>query len=106
LLHDHGIAMSKRQIAMDQNGDISLNLTPQLAAEMWRGGLINQSQLGAIANGGHARFSFAHNDLLVSSSTGFSQSGRRTPALGSRRVNRLGRTLLSISSVAAPRGRQ
>jgi conjugal transfer mating pair stabilization protein TraG len=76
LLHDHGIAMSKRQIAMDQNGDISLNLTPQLAAEMWRGGLINQSQLGAIANGGHARFSFAHNDLLVSSSTGFSQSGR------------------------------
>ncbi|NOW48391.1 conjugal transfer mating pair stabilization protein TraG [Novosphingobium sp. SG751A] len=76
LLHDHGITMPKRQIAMDQNGDVSLNLTPQLAADMWRGGLINQSQLGAIANGGHARFSFAHNDLLVSSSTGFSQSGR------------------------------
>ncbi|NKJ02376.1 conjugal transfer protein TraG N-terminal domain-containing protein [Novosphingobium sp. SG707] len=76
LLQDHGIAMSKRQIAMDQNGDVSLNLTPQLAAEMWRGGLINQNQLGAVANGGHARFSFAHNDLLVSSSTGFSQSGR------------------------------
>ncbi|MDR6709275.1 conjugal transfer mating pair stabilization protein TraG [Novosphingobium sp. 1748] len=76
LLHSHGVAMSKRQIAMDQNGDVSLNLTPHHAAEMWRGGLINQSQLGAIANGGHARFSFAHNDLLVSSSTGFSQSAR------------------------------
>ena len=61
---------------MDQNGDIGLNLTPELAAQMWRGGLINESQLGAIANGGHARFSFAHNDLLVSSSTGFSQSAR------------------------------
>ena len=76
LLRAHGVEMSKRQIAMDQNGDLSLNLTPELAAQMWRGGLINESQLGTIANGGHARFSFAHNDLLVSSSTGFSQSAR------------------------------
>ena len=76
LLREHGVEMSKRQIAMDQNGDIGLNLTPELAAQMWQGGLINESQLGAIANGGHARFSFAHNDLLVSSSTGFSQSAR------------------------------
>jgi hypothetical protein len=38
--------------------------------------LINESQLGAVANGGRARFSFAHNDLLVSSSTGYSQSAR------------------------------
>ena len=76
LLRAHGVEMSKRQIAMDQNGDLSLNLTPELAAQMWGGGLINESQLGAIANGGHARFSFAHNDLLVSSSTGFSQSAR------------------------------
>jgi conjugal transfer mating pair stabilization protein TraG len=76
LLRAHGVEMSKRQIAMSQNGDVSLNLTPDLAAQMWRGGLINESQLGAIANGGHARFSFAHNDLLVSSSTGFSQSAR------------------------------
>jgi conjugal transfer mating pair stabilization protein TraG len=30
LLHDHGIPMSKRQIAMDQNGDVSLNLTLNL----------------------------------------------------------------------------
>src|SRR5690606_33138704 len=29
-----------------------------------------------IANGGHARFSFAHNDLLVSSGTDFSRSAR------------------------------
>jgi len=76
LLREHGVELSKRQIAMDQNGDVGLNLTPELAAQMWRGGLINESQLGAIANGGHARFSFAHNDLLVSSSTGFSQSAR------------------------------
>ena len=76
MLREHGVELSKRQIAMDQNGDVGLNLTPELAAQMWRGGLINESQLGAIANGGHARFSFAHNDLLVSSSTGFSQSAR------------------------------
>jgi conjugal transfer mating pair stabilization protein TraG len=43
---------------------------------MWKAGLINESQLGAIANGGHARFSFAHNDLLVSSGTDFSRSAR------------------------------
>ena len=76
LLKDAGIEMTKREIAMDQNGDFSLNLTPQTAAQMWRAGLINQSQLGAVANGGTARFSFAHNDLLVSSTTGFQQSAR------------------------------
>jgi conjugal transfer mating pair stabilization protein TraG len=43
---------------------------------MWKAGLINESQLGAVANGGHARFSFAHNDLLVSSGTDFSRSAR------------------------------
>lgn len=68
--------MSKREIAMAQNGDLSLNLTPETAAQMWRGGLINESQLGAIANGGRARFSFAENDVLVSSSVGFQQSAR------------------------------
>lgn len=76
LLGEHGVKMSKRQIAMDQNGDLSLNLTPDTAAQLWRGGLINESQLGAIANGGRARFSFAHNDVLVSSSVGFQQSAR------------------------------
>ncbi|WBO21761.1 conjugal transfer protein TraG N-terminal domain-containing protein [Sphingomonas abietis] len=76
LLADRGIKMSKRQIAMDQNGDFSLNLTPDAAAGMWRAGLINQSQLGAIANGGRARFSLADNDLLVSSSTDFSRTAR------------------------------
>ncbi|WP_408591267.1 conjugal transfer protein TraG N-terminal domain-containing protein [Novosphingobium sp.] len=76
LLHDHGISLSKRQIAMDQNGDFSLNLTPQTAAQLWRGGLINESQLGAVANGGSARLSFADNDLLVSSSVGFQRSAR------------------------------
>jgi conjugal transfer mating pair stabilization protein TraG len=76
LLRDHGVDMSKREIAMAQNGDLSLNLTPETAAQMWRGGLINESQLGAVANGGRARFSFADNDVLVSSSVGFQQSAR------------------------------
>ena len=76
LLADHGIKLTRRQIAMDQNGDFSLNLTSRTAAALWRGGLINESQLGAIANGGTARFSFAHDDVLVSSSAGFSQSAR------------------------------
>jgi conjugal transfer mating pair stabilization protein TraG len=76
LLADNSIDLSKRQIAMDQNGDLSLNLTPQTAGAMWKAGLINESQLGAIANGGHARFSFAHNDLLVSSGTDFARSAR------------------------------
>jgi conjugal transfer mating pair stabilization protein TraG len=76
LLAEHGVNLSKRQIAMDQNGDLGLNLTSETAAAMWKAGLINESQLGAIANGGHARFSFAHNDLLVSSGTDFSRSAR------------------------------
>ena len=76
LLAENGINLTKRQIAMDQNGDLGLNLTPETAAAMWKAGLINESQLGAIANGGHARFSFAHNDLLVSSGTDFSRSAR------------------------------
>jgi conjugal transfer mating pair stabilization protein TraG len=76
LLKKNGVDMTRRQIAMDQNGDLSLNLTPATAAQMWKAGLINESQLGAVANGGHARFSFAHNDLLVSSSTGFQRSAR------------------------------
>jgi conjugal transfer mating pair stabilization protein TraG len=76
LLADHGVRLSTKEIAMDQNGDLNLNLTAQTAAAMWKGGLINESQLGALAGGGRARFSFAHNDLLVSSSAGFSQSAR------------------------------
>lgn len=76
LLKASGIEMSKRQIAMDQNGDFSLNLTPATAAQMWKAGILNESQLGAVANGGHARFSLAHNDLLVSSSAGFEKSAR------------------------------
>lgn len=76
LLKDNGIEMTKREIAMDQNGDFSLNLTPATAAQMWKAGLLNESQLGAVANGGHARFSLAHNDLLVSSSAGFEKAAR------------------------------
>jgi conjugal transfer mating pair stabilization protein TraG len=76
LLRDHGINLSKRQIAMDQNGDFNLNLTPQTAAQMWKAGLINESQLGAVANGGSARLSFAHNDMLVSSSASSQRSAR------------------------------
>src|SRR3546814_9868059 len=50
LLAENGIHLSKRQIAMDQNGDLSLNPTPETAAAMWKAGLINESQLGAIAH--------------------------------------------------------
>jgi conjugal transfer mating pair stabilization protein TraG len=76
LLRANGIELSMREIAMDQNGDFGLNLTPQTAAQMSKAGLLNESQLGAVANGGHARFSLAHNDLLVSSSAGFEKSAR------------------------------
>jgi conjugal transfer mating pair stabilization protein TraG len=76
LLRAHGITMDRKQLALAQNGDLSMNVTPRSAAQLRRGGLINDSQFGAIAQGGHTRFSFADNDLLVSSSTGFSQSAR------------------------------
>ncbi|WP_404337799.1 conjugal transfer protein TraG N-terminal domain-containing protein [Sphingomonas sp. MMS12-HWE2-04] len=76
LLRANGITMSKRDLAMAQNGDLSLNVSPNIAQQLHRAGLINDSQLGAIAQGGQARFSFTNNDLLVSSSTGFQQSAR------------------------------
>jgi conjugal transfer mating pair stabilization protein TraG len=76
LLAEHGISMSKRDLAMAQNGDLAMNVTPEQARQLFQGGLINESQLGALAQGGHARFSFADNDLLVSSTAGFQQSAR------------------------------
>jgi conjugal transfer mating pair stabilization protein TraG len=42
LLADHGVRLSTKEIAMDQNGDLNLNLTAQTAAAMWKGGLINE----------------------------------------------------------------
>lgn len=76
LLRSQGIAMSKRDLAMAQNGDLALNVTPAQAEQLFRAGLINESQRGALSEGGSARFSFANNDLLVSSSTNFQQSAR------------------------------
>ncbi len=76
LLRSHGITMSKRELAMAQNGDLAMNLTADQAGQLLRAGLINESQFGALAKGGNARFSFAENDLLVSSSAGFQQSAR------------------------------
>jgi conjugal transfer mating pair stabilization protein TraG len=76
LLLSHGVTMSKRELAMAQNGDLAMNLTADQAGQLLRAGLINDSQFGALAQGGHARFSFAENDLLVSSSAGFQQSAR------------------------------
>ncbi|MEN2790187.1 conjugal transfer protein TraG N-terminal domain-containing protein [Sphingomonas oligophenolica] len=76
LLRANGITMTKKQLAMNQNGDLAMNVTPQVAGQLHRAGLINDSQYGAIAGGGSARFSFADNDLLVSSSTGFTRSAR------------------------------
>ncbi|WP_454798450.1 conjugal transfer protein TraG N-terminal domain-containing protein [Novosphingobium lindaniclasticum] len=76
LLAANGIRLTKRQIAMAENGDFSMNLTPETATAFWKAGLINESQLGAIANGGTARLSLADNDMLVSSTTSFTQSAR------------------------------
>ncbi|KTE21678.1 DNA transfer protein [Sphingopyxis sp. H050] len=76
LLRAQGITMSKRDLALAQNGDLGLNLTAAQAAQFHQAGLINDSQYGALANGGHARFSFANNDLLVSSSASYQQSAR------------------------------
>jgi len=68
--------MPKKSLAMAQNGDLGLNLTAEQARQFLKAGLINESQFGALAKGGHARFSFADNDLLVSSSAAFQQSSR------------------------------
>jgi conjugal transfer mating pair stabilization protein TraG len=76
LLRANGVTMSKRDLALAQNGDLSLNLSPQQAEQLHRAGLINDSQYGAIAQGGHARFNFANSDLLVSTGTSFQQSAR------------------------------
>ena len=76
LLRANGITMSKRQLAMVQNGDLAMNVTPEVAGQLHRAGLINDSQFGAIAQGGHARFSFADNNLLVSSSSDFQRAAR------------------------------
>jgi conjugal transfer mating pair stabilization protein TraG len=76
LLRSQGISMSKRALALAQNGDLGINLNAHQAAQMHRAGLLNDSQYGAIAQGGHARLSFADNDLLVSSTASFSQSAR------------------------------
>ncbi len=76
LLRANGITMSKRDLALAQNGDLSLNVSPQQAEQLHRAGLINDSQFGAIAQGGQARFSFSNNDLLVSTGTSFQQSAR------------------------------
>jgi conjugal transfer mating pair stabilization protein TraG len=76
LLRANGVSMTRKQLAMSQNGDLAMNVTPEVAGQLHRAGLINDSQFGAIAGGGSARFSFADNDLLVSSSTGFQRSAR------------------------------
>ncbi|WP_447725656.1 conjugal transfer protein TraG N-terminal domain-containing protein [Sphingomonas koreensis] len=76
LLRSEGIHISKRELATAQNGDLGMNVTPDQARQLFDAGLINESQLGALAQGGHARFSFANNDLLVSTTAGFQQSAR------------------------------
>lgn len=76
MLRAEGIAMPKKSLAMAENGDLGLNLTPAQAKQFLQAGLITDSQFGALSKGGHARFSFADNDLLVSSSAAFQQSSR------------------------------
>jgi len=76
LLRANGIAMSKRDLALAQNGDLSLNVSAQQAEQLHRAGLVNDSQFGAIAQGGQAHFSLANNDVLVSTATSFRKSAR------------------------------
>jgi conjugal transfer mating pair stabilization protein TraG len=76
LLRAEGISMSRKSLAIAQNGDLGMNLSPAQAGQLLKSGLISDSQYGALAQGGHARFSFADNDLLVSSSAAFTQSAR------------------------------
>jgi conjugal transfer mating pair stabilization protein TraG len=76
MLRAEGIAMPKKSLAMAENGDFGLNLTPAQARQFLQAGLITDSQFGALSKGGHARFSFADNDLLVSSTAAFQQSSR------------------------------
>src|SRR3546814_16528570 len=66
LLGDNGIQLTKRQIAMDQNGDLGLNLTHEPEAAMWRAGHINEMQMGATAKGREARLRVAHTELNLS----------------------------------------
>src|SRR3546814_8761597 len=61
---------------MSQNGGCLPRLPQASAAEIWRAGLIDQEHLGAVSNVDSARFSLAHTDLLISSSTGFQRSAR------------------------------
>jgi conjugal transfer mating pair stabilization protein TraG len=68
--------MARKDLALAQNGDLALNVSARAAGQLRHAGLINDGQWGAIAQGGHARFSFSANDLLVSSATGFQQSAR------------------------------
>src|SRR3546814_15156943 len=73
LLRRHGTDLTKRHIAMAQNGDFSLNLTPETAAQMCRDGLIKQATLGAVGKGGRNRLSFPTNDLRFPSRHGFTR---------------------------------
>jgi conjugal transfer mating pair stabilization protein TraG len=76
LLRAHGVTMARKDLALAENGDLAMNVSSRGASQLRRSGLITDSQWGAIANGGHARFSFSANDLLVSSEAGFQQSAR------------------------------
>ena len=74
LLKGFGVDLGRKDLAMTQNGDFSMNLNPAAAEKLADAGLISQEQYGAIAGGGSARFSFDQKDMLVSSSTGFDRS--------------------------------
>ena len=67
VLQAAGAPATKRQLAMDQNGDVTVAGDGRMMMQLHRGGIISDGQYGAVADGGVVRFSMARNDALVSS---------------------------------------
>ncbi len=104
LLRAEGITMSKRELAMAQNGDLAMNVTPDQAGQLLRAGLINESQFGALTKGGSCTVQLCRKTTCWSRAAQGSSSRRAmTRARGSKRASRPGPTRSSISWAAARR---
>ncbi len=104
LFRAHGVNLTKRQIAMDQNGDLNLNLTPELSGAMWKAGSSTRANL-AQSPMAAMRGSASPTMIFWSRAAPGSANPRApTQARGSRRGNKLDRTRWSISWAVALRG--
>src|SRR3546814_16514612 len=56
---ENGIQLSKSQIAMDQNGELSMKLKRESDADRGKAGSINERQLGETGDGGKVGCSVA-----------------------------------------------